>query len=112
VIALTAACASKLRPGGILVIETVNPRVVHALQRFYIDFTHVRLYDPEAMAWLLGQQGFTNVSIEYSLAAADLRLPPLETAGADTVAFDDAITRMNDLLYGPTAYAVTATKPD
>jgi O-antigen chain-terminating methyltransferase len=110
VITLADLCAAKLRPGGVVLLESVNPRVALALQNFYIDFTHIRPYDPEAVAWLLESKGFTNLSVEYSMPSAELHVPPLQAAGVDAAAFDDAIARMNDVLYGPRAYAVVATK--
>jgi hypothetical protein len=44
------------------------------------------------------------------MPSAELHVPPLQAAGVDAAAFDDAIARMNDVLYGPRAYAVVATK--
>lgn len=47
-----AAAARKLRPGGLLIAETVNPHSVGALKTFWVDVTHQHPLFPEAMlAW-------------------------------------------------------------
>jgi SAM-dependent methyltransferase len=48
----------RLRPGGLLVCETVNPHAVHALKTFWIDVTHQHPIFPEVAVVLADIAGF------------------------------------------------------
>jgi len=55
----------KLRPGGVLVIETINPRSSFALgNHFYADTSHVRPVHPETLRFICEQVGFSLVQLE------------------------------------------------
>ena len=48
---------AKLKPGGRLIFETVNPHALEAFKTFWTDLTHQRPIFPEvalAWCWLLG----------------------------------------------------------
>jgi SAM-dependent methyltransferase len=49
---------SRLRPGGLLVAETVNPHAPHALKTFWVDPTHRHPIFPEALLVLCRMAGF------------------------------------------------------
>jgi hypothetical protein len=49
--------AAKLRPGGVFVAETPNPRTLVALQTFFADLTHEQPLHPETLAFLVRQAG-------------------------------------------------------
>lgn len=53
-----AVAAAKLRPGGLLVAETVNPHSVPALKAFWVDITHQHPLFPETMLALCRIAGF------------------------------------------------------
>ena len=54
-----------LRKGGVLVIETINPRSSFALgNHFYADTSHVRPVHPETLRFICEQIGFTSVQLE------------------------------------------------
>jgi O-antigen chain-terminating methyltransferase len=58
---------AKLRPGGRIVLETVNPACWAAFFSSYIrDITHVRPIHPDTLRYLLIARGFENVDIRYS----------------------------------------------
>ena len=62
---LDAAWAA-LRPGSVVVIETINPACWFAFFESYIrDITHVRPLHPETLKYLLVASGFENVEIRY-----------------------------------------------
>jgi hypothetical protein len=47
----------KLKPGGVLIAETVNPHSLEALKGFWVDLTHRHPIFPEvavALCWLRG----------------------------------------------------------
>jgi O-antigen chain-terminating methyltransferase len=55
----------KIRPGGVLVIETINPRSSFALgEHFYADPSHVRPVHPETLRFLCEEIGFSSVTME------------------------------------------------
>lgn len=56
----------KLRPGGRIVLETINPACWYAFFSSYIrDLTHVRPVHPETLEYLLQASGFQQVRLEY-----------------------------------------------
>jgi glycosyltransferase involved in cell wall biosynthesis/SAM-dependent methyltransferase len=50
---------SRLREGGVLVFETVNPHAVHAMKAFWVDLTHQHPIFPEVAVELCRLSGFT-----------------------------------------------------
>jgi O-antigen chain-terminating methyltransferase len=113
VITLVSHAARTLRPGGILVIETVNPRSMAALSSFFLDLTHTRPYDSLGIAHLLATAGFVDVDKLFSYPD-DLR-NELATALGNALGPDErtsAVARdVADKLYGPHAYAVWGYRP-
>jgi SAM-dependent methyltransferase len=59
-----------LRPGGVLLLETVNPHCAEAMEWFYIDPTHRRPVYPELLQFLLSGAGFTGLDLRYQCIAA------------------------------------------
>lgn len=55
--------ARKLRPGGLLVAETVNPHSAAALKAFWVDITHQHPLFPEAMLALVRIAGFASAYV-------------------------------------------------
>jgi 2-polyprenyl-3-methyl-5-hydroxy-6-metoxy-1,4-benzoquinol methylase len=96
-----------LRVGGVLVIETINPRSSFALgNHFYADTSHVRPVHPETLRFICEQIGFRNVQLEErsphpSLAlGADL---PEDSTGR-------AVDALLDSVFGYQDYIIVATK--
>jgi O-antigen chain-terminating methyltransferase len=58
---------AKLRPGSIVVLETINPACWFAFFSSYIrDITHERPLHPDTLKYLLVATGFQQVEIRYS----------------------------------------------
>ena len=55
---LLELAAAKLRPGGLLVAETINPLSPLALRTYFADLTHAQPLVPETLALLARQAGF------------------------------------------------------
>ena len=53
--------AAKLRPGGLLVAETINPLSPLALRSYFADLTHAQPLVPETLVLLAEQAGFREV---------------------------------------------------
>jgi SAM-dependent methyltransferase len=79
-----------LRPGGIMLLETVNPHCAAAMEWFYIDPTHRRPVYPEMLQFLLGGAGFSAIGIRYLCPAA----------GAPAGAPPDSVTGMDYAIWG------------
>lgn len=106
VVDVIALSATRLKPGGRLIVETVNPQSLYVFAHsFYLDPTHHAPVHPSYLLFLCREAGFSNVEIEW-------RSPPpdddvLESAG--TTAGDANVARLNQLLFAPQDYAIIAT---
>ena len=113
--ALLAQSHRVLRPGGLLLLETVNPRSVTGLLEVYNrDLTHERPLHPDTLRFLAAAAGFTDVRVEMkSEVEPAARLQPVPGGGAAraaAVALNENIERLNALLYGPLEYALLARR--
>ena len=61
----------KIEQGGMIILETINPRNELGLANFYMDETHKRPLPAEMMAFLLEWMGFVDVKIVYSALLSD-----------------------------------------
>jgi SAM-dependent methyltransferase len=86
---------AKLRPGGVLVAETINPLSPLALRNYFADLTHAQPLVPETLALLARHAGFADVETRF-LNAPD----PVE--GIDP--------RLNEILFAPLDYAIVARR--
>jgi len=108
-----ALAADKLRPGGLLVAETLNPGSFYVYgHALYLDPTHSTPIHPLYLSFLCQEAGFTSVEVQYrSQPPVDEQLPPVD--GGDALLVDGVnrtIARLNELLFGPQDYAVLATR--
>src|SRR5258707_11038674 len=62
---LLELAAQKLRPGGLLVAETINPLSPLALRSYFADLTHAQPLVPETLALLANQAGFREVETRF-----------------------------------------------
>lgn len=104
---LVALTADRVRRGGKVVIETVNPQSLYVYAHaFYLDPTHVRPVHPAWLSFLFEQAGFAEVAIDW-------RSPPPEADALQPVgdeAHDANVARLNQLLFAAQDYAVIATR--
>jgi O-antigen chain-terminating methyltransferase len=107
-------CHRALRPGGKLVLETVNPRSLVALvEAFYRDLSHEKPLHPETLDFALRAAGFREVTTRYSSPVPErARLLPMTEAeagkGASTL--NQNFEKLNAFLFGDQDYAAIATK--
>ncbi len=104
-----------LRPGGLLVLETVNVRsVVAFLEVYNRDLTHVRPLHSETLRYLAAAAGFADARIDlHTPVGAASRLQPIPTDGLPERAaavLNENVDRLNELLYGPLEYALVARR--
>ncbi|MHB8868317.1 MAG: class I SAM-dependent methyltransferase [Thermoleophilia bacterium] len=60
-----------IAPGGLMIIETINPANPVARGSFFLDVTHVRPYHAEALAVYLWALGWKRQDVVYSLPSSD-----------------------------------------
>jgi SAM-dependent methyltransferase len=85
--------ALKLRPGGLLVAETINPLSPLALRSYFADLTHAQPLVPETLELLAKQAGFRETEIRFLNAPRHA---------------DDVDERIREILFAPLDYALVA----
>jgi SAM-dependent methyltransferase len=85
--------ARALRPGGLLVAETINPLSPLALRSYFADLTHAQPLVPETLALLAGRAGFREVETRFLNAPRHA---------------DDVDERIREILFAPLDYAIVA----
>lgn len=109
----------KLRPGGRLVLETLNPACWVAFFESYIrDITHVWPLHPETLKYLVVASGFTRAAIEFrSPVPPEDRLQPIAVpAGADAgfadlaEAFNANVEKLNARIFTYLDYAIVGER--
>jgi len=105
-----------LAKGGLLILETVNPRsVTGLLEVFNRDLSHVKPLHPETLSFLASAKGFTDVRVEM-LSPVEALSQLRKIDGTSTVppavveAFNENVDRLNALLYGSLEYALHARR--
>jgi len=93
---------AKLRPGGLLVAETINPLSPLALRNYFADLTHAQPLVPETLELLARQSGFAETEIRFLNEPAERLTEPDDPVIAANV------RRLNDLLFAPLDYALVA----
>ena len=104
-----------LRPGGLLALETVNPRsVVGLLEVFNRDLTHEKPLHPDTLSFLAAAAGFTEVRVELRAPVDPAgRLQPVPAEGLPAraaEALNENVARLNDLIYAPQEYVLLARR--
>lgn len=81
-----ALAAAKLRPGGLLIAETVNPHSVPALKAFWVDITHQHPLFPETMLALCRIAGFERAYVFHPNGSGDVEADRFSTGEYAVVA--------------------------
>jgi 2-polyprenyl-3-methyl-5-hydroxy-6-metoxy-1,4-benzoquinol methylase len=123
--AMLGLAFDKVRPGGRIVLETINPSCwVAFFESFIRDLTHVKPIHPDTLQYLLQASGFSNVEIVYrSPIAPEGRLrkvTPRPEHFGDTApdsitelvsSFNSNVDRLNDRMFSFQDFAAVATRP-
>jgi SAM-dependent methyltransferase len=94
--------ASKLRPGGVLVAETINPLSPIALRNYFADLTHAQPLVPETLELLARQAGFAATEIRF------LNEPANRLTEPDDPVIAANVRRLNEIIFAPLDYALVA----
>jgi len=113
--AMVAEAHRVLRAGGVLALETVNPRSFIGFHEVYLrDLTHVTPLHPDTLAFLAAAQGFTDVRVEMRAPVDPAgQLQPVPSDGLPPRAaqvLNENAERLNALLYGPQEYVLIARR--
>ena len=102
-----------MKPRGVFLAETINPRSILALSHnFNLDLSHRQPVHPDMLAFLAESVGFDEVEIRYCSPVPEMaRLQAVAPAGELEQAFNENTRRLNELLYGYQDYALIARKP-
>ncbi|WP_156896713.1 methyltransferase domain-containing protein [Desulfovirgula thermocuniculi] len=87
----------KLKPGGVIILETVNPHSLVALQNFWLDLTHQRPIPAPTLRFLLEVAGFRRVEVRFSSPVPE---------GARLQGDEPNIAKLNEPVFGYQDYAV------
>jgi SAM-dependent methyltransferase len=113
---LLELAATRLRPGGLLLLETLNPASPLALRNYFADLTHAQPLVPETLVMLVQSVGLRETEVRFLNAPPEEeRLQPVQLS--EDPAFDEArralaanVGRLNEQLFGPLDYAVIARR--
>jgi O-antigen chain-terminating methyltransferase len=104
----------KMKPGGRIVLETLNPACWVAFFDSYIrDITHVWPLHPETLKYLVLASGFTKADVEYRTPVPPQdRLQTVPTAdGSDLVeTFNANVEKLNARIFTYLDYAVIGSR--
>jgi O-antigen chain-terminating methyltransferase len=117
---LIRLCAGKVRKGGIVIFETINPQSLVALSSNYFrDPTHVAPLHPDTLAYLMQLGGLANPQVSFlSPFASSENLPAIENEEFFSPRWQRVIrilnaqtAQLNKLLYGYQDYCIVAEVP-
>jgi len=75
-----------LKPGGVIVLTTPDPRSLHAhLEMFYLHFGHVTFYHPRLLCFFLEHAGFVDPVFESSGSRVQSKSPLFELPGMNPI---------------------------
>ncbi len=119
--ALSELANRKVKRGGRIAFETINPQSLTALCRnFFRDPTHVWPLHPDTLRFVMEMKGIRTESIKlrspYPQAAILQHVPISEFLPARWRAtlqgLNDNVTRLNDLLFGHQDYCIIGVAED
>jgi SAM-dependent methyltransferase len=91
-----------LKPGGLLIVETPNPKnLVVGACNFYSDPTHHKPLFPETLEFMISHRGFVRTQLQY--------LHPVE--GSPFQDSSEASQALNSWLFSARDFAIIAWKP-
>ena len=106
--------ASRLRPGGVMVLETINPLSLFALRNYFADLTHAQPLIPDTLSLLVKEAGFARAEVRFlnepeeAQVLESVELPPGPEFDPARRALESNRARLNEVVFGPQDYALVA----
>lgn len=97
----------KLKPGGIFIVETINPESFYALRWFYMDWTHNRPLPAPLVEFFYHYSGFRDVAVSLRSPVEGWR--QMAMTENNNIA-DDNFNKLNNLLFGYQDYMIRGIK--
>lgn len=112
IVDFVALAADKVRKGGRVFVETVNPQSLYVFAHaLFLDPTHVRPVHPAYLAFLFREAGFAQVDIEWrSPPPAEDVLEPTPEDSPAAALHNENVRRLNELLFAPQDYLIAAVR--
>ena len=119
IVQLIRLASEKLKRGGKIIIETINPNTWSAMRWFYLDPSHSQPVPADMLRFFLEEANFEIVDTLYSSPVAEGERLSFMNVGAqieDSTVADflaqnnENVQRLNDLLFGPQDYAIVAER--
>jgi SAM-dependent methyltransferase len=114
---LMTLCAVKVKSGGRVIFETINPQSVIALSRnFFRDPTHVWPLHPDTLRFIMEMRGLKTVDVVYRAEyPSEATLKPVEMSPylpsrwkSTLDQLNENVERLNSLLFGYQDYCIVA----
>ncbi len=109
---LLELAAAGLRPGGLLVLETINPVSPRALQHYFSDLTHAQPLVAGTLELLVRSAGFGEVEVRYlnppEERIGEVDLPAGQEWDGARAALAANARLLNETLFAPLDYAIVA----
>ncbi len=117
---LVKLARKKIAPGGVLILETLNPKSLAVLAKsYYKDLDHKKAIDPDYLAALIELAGFTNATANLTMPFTDsdalAPLPPASELGLDEATRSDIeskFERISSAIWGYQDYYVIGEVPN
>jgi SAM-dependent methyltransferase len=114
-VGLLEVVSRKLRPRGLLLLETINPVSPAALRNYYADLTHAQPLVPETLELLVQAAGFVETEVRYlgdpPAQLREVELPAGEEFDRARAALSANTRTLNETLFAPLDYAIVARVP-
>jgi SAM-dependent methyltransferase len=112
IVDVVALAADKVRSGGVVAVETLNPQSLYVFAHaMFLDPTHWRPVHPAYLSFLFREAGFASVDIEWrSPPPAEDVLEPVSADSPHGSLHNENVRRLNRLLFAPQDYLVVATR--
>jgi 2-polyprenyl-3-methyl-5-hydroxy-6-metoxy-1,4-benzoquinol methylase len=91
----------KIKQGGCVIFETVNPNSFYSLSSFFLDLSHKKPLQPETLQYLMEQAGFKDTRFHFNCPVGDDQ----KLQGTD-----ENTRKLNKMLFGYQGYAVIGFK--
>ena len=111
-----ALAASRLRPAGVMVLETINPLSLFALRNYFADLTHAQPLIPDTLSLLVKEAGFDRAEVRFlnepeeAQVLESVELPPGPEFDPARRALESNRARLNEVVFGPQDYALVARR--